>query len=55
MTTFIHHGTELLQMSFSIKQDMRSKLVMWLLQGCQTYGPRTKSGPLRGWKPARRM
>jgi len=26
------HGTELLQMSWSIKQDMRSQLVMWLLQ-----------------------
>ena len=26
------HGTELLQMSWSTKQDMRSKLVMWLLQ-----------------------
>jgi len=26
------HGTELLQMSCSTKQDMRSKLVMWLLQ-----------------------
>jgi len=26
------HGTELLQMSCSTKQDMRSKLVIWLLQ-----------------------
>jgi len=26
------HGTELLQMSWSAKQDMRSKLVSWLLQ-----------------------
>ena len=26
------HGTELLQMSWSTKQDMRSKLVVWLLQ-----------------------
>ena len=26
------HGTELLQMSWSIKQDMHSKLVVWLLQ-----------------------
>jgi len=26
------HGTELLQMSWSTKQDMHSKLVMWLLQ-----------------------
>jgi len=26
------HGTEVLQMSWSTKQDMRSKLVMWLLQ-----------------------
>ena len=32
MTTIIHAGTELLQMSCSAKQDMRSKLVMWLLQ-----------------------
>jgi len=26
------HGTELLQTSWSTKQDMRSKLVIWLLQ-----------------------
>jgi len=26
------HGTELFQMSWSTKQDMRSKLAMWLLQ-----------------------
>jgi len=26
------HGTELLQMSCSTMQDMRSKLVIWLLQ-----------------------
>jgi len=26
------HGTELLQMSCSTKQNMRSKLVIWLLQ-----------------------
>jgi len=32
MTTIIHARTELLQMSCSTKQDMRSKLVMWLLQ-----------------------
>jgi len=28
MTTIIHAGTELLQMAWSTKQDMRSKLVM---------------------------
>jgi len=32
MKTITMHGTELLQMSLSIKQDMPSKLVMWLLQ-----------------------
>jgi len=33
MTTIIHAwGTELLQISWSSKQDMRSKLVVWLLQ-----------------------
>jgi len=32
MTTIILAGTELLQMSCSTKQDMRSKLLMWLLQ-----------------------
>jgi len=32
MTNIIHAGTELLQMSWSTKQDMPSKLVMWLLQ-----------------------
>ena len=32
MTTIIHAGTEPLQMSWSTKQDMRSRLVMWLLQ-----------------------
>jgi len=26
------HGTELFQMSWPTKQDIRSKLVMWLLQ-----------------------
>jgi len=30
--TPLMHGTELLQMTWSTKQDMRSKLVMWLLQ-----------------------
>jgi len=32
MATITIHGTELLQMSWSAKQGMRSKHVMWLLQ-----------------------
>jgi len=29
------------------REGMRFKLP--LSQGCQTYGPRAKTGPLRGW------